>query len=62
LQYTVPKQRNLLKPKPVTLRLNQPYLWVLSFEGPGWLNELGSWITLQAYHQLQYGVGSRRAL
>ena len=29
------------------------------FEGPGWLNELGSWITLQliqAYHQ--YGVGS----
>jgi hypothetical protein len=31
--------------------------------GPGWLNELGSWITyqlIQAYHQ--YGVGSRPAL
>ena len=31
--------------------------------GPGWLNELGSWITyqlIQAYHQ--YGVGSRTAL
>jgi hypothetical protein len=31
--------------------------------GPGWLNELGSWITQQlikAYHQ--YGVGSRPAL
>ena len=30
---------------------------------PGWLNELGSWITyqlIQAYHQ--YGVGSRPAL
>jgi hypothetical protein len=40
--------------------------------GPGWLNELGSWITLQliqAYHQYgvgshptQYGVGSHPAL
>jgi hypothetical protein len=32
-------------------------------EGPGWLNELGSWITLQltqAYHQ--YGMGSPTAL
>jgi hypothetical protein len=32
-------------------------------EGPGWLNELNSWITqqlIQAYHQ--YGVGSRTAL
>jgi hypothetical protein len=32
-------------------------------ERPGWLNELGSWITeqlIQAYHQ--YGVGSRPAL
>ena len=32
-------------------------------EGPGWLNELGSWITeqlIQAYHQ--YGVCSRPAL
>jgi hypothetical protein len=30
-------------------------------EGPGWLNELGSWIILiQAYHQ--YGVGLRPAL
>ena len=31
--------------------------------GPGWLNELGSWITgqlIQAYHQ--YGVGSHLAL
>jgi hypothetical protein len=31
--------------------------------GPGWLNELGSWVTqqlIQAYHQ--YGVGSRPAL
>ena len=31
--------------------------------GPGWLNELGSWITkqlIQAYHQ--YSVGSRPAL
>ena len=31
--------------------------------GPGWLNELGSWITyqlIQAYHQ--YGMGSRPAL
>jgi hypothetical protein len=31
--------------------------------GPGWFNELGSWITqqlIQAYHQ--YGVGSRPAL
>ena len=31
--------------------------------GPGWLNELGSWITYQlihAYHQ--YGVDSRPAL
>jgi hypothetical protein len=30
---------------------------------PGWLNELGSWITLplvQTYHQ--YGVGSQPAL
>ena len=33
------------------------------FLGPGWLNELGSWITSQlipAYHP--YGVGSRTAL
>ena len=33
------------------------------FAGSGWLNELGSWITLQlidAYHQ--YDVGSRPAL
>jgi hypothetical protein len=32
-------------------------------EGPGWLNELGSWITeqlIQAHHQ--YGVGSCLAL
>jgi len=32
-------------------------------KGPGWLNELGSWITkqlIQAYHQ--YVVGSRPAL
>ena len=32
---------------------------LLLFQGPGWLNELGSWITkqlIQAYHQ--YGVGS----
>jgi hypothetical protein len=31
--------------------------------GPGWLNELGSWIIeqlVQAYHQ--YGVGSFQAL
>ena len=31
--------------------------------GPGWLNELGSWVTqqlIQAYHQ--YGVGSYPAL
>jgi hypothetical protein len=30
------------------------------YRGPGWLNELGSWITqqlVQAYHQ--YGVGSQ---
>jgi hypothetical protein len=30
------------------------------YYGPGWRNELGSWITwqlIQAYHQ--YGVGSR---
>ena len=35
----------------------------LLFRGPGWLNELDSWITqqlIQAYHQ--YGVGSRPAL
>jgi hypothetical protein len=35
----------------------------LKIEGPGWLNEQGSWITqqlMQAYHQ--YGVGSRPAL
>ena len=34
-----------------------------NLEGPGWLNELGSWITcqlIQAYHQ--YGMGSRPAL
>jgi hypothetical protein len=34
-----------------------------SCEGPGWLNELGSWITqqiIQAYHQ--YSVGSRKPL
>jgi hypothetical protein len=33
------------------------------YEGPGWLSELGSWITLQlvqAYHQ--YGMGSHLAL
>ena len=40
-------------------------LWryILQMKGPGWLNELGSWITwqlIQAYHQ--YGVGSRPAL
>ena len=32
-------------------------------QGPGWLQELGSWITsqlIQAYHQ--YGVGSRPGL
>jgi hypothetical protein len=30
---------------------------------PGWLNELGSWITLQLVHTYhQYGVGSRPAL
>ena len=32
-------------------------------KGPGWFNELGSWITeqlIQAYYQ--YGVGSRPAL
>ena len=38
--------------------INQSYMiW------PGWLNDLGSWITkqpIQAYHQ--YGVGSRPAL
>jgi hypothetical protein len=38
--------------------------FIITFHcGPGWLNELGSWITLhliQAYHQ--YGVGSRPAL
>ena len=28
-----------------------------TWEGPGWINELGSWIT---YHQ--YGVGSHPAL
>jgi len=36
------------------------YSYAHSNEGPGWLNELGSWITLQliqAYQQ--YGVGSR---
>ena len=40
--------------------LSTRLLWKL---GPGWLNELGSWITkqlIQAYHQ--YGVGSRPAL
>ena len=34
-----------------------------ALQGPGWLNELGSWIALhhiQAYHQ--YGEGSRPAL
>jgi hypothetical protein len=40
-------------------------LWFFFFnfiKGPGWPNELGSWITqqlIQAYHQ--YGVGSRPA-
>jgi hypothetical protein len=38
--------------------------FIITFHcGPGWLNELGRWITLhliQAYHQ--YGVGSRPAL
>ena len=29
-------------------------------QGPGWFNEVGCWITVQAYHQ--YGVGSRPAL
>jgi hypothetical protein len=29
-------------------------------QGSGWLNDLGSWILMQAYHQ--YGVGSRPAL
>jgi len=43
-----------------------PMWYIFSFLlllGPGWLNELGSWITkqlIQAYHQ--YGVGSRPAL
>ena len=38
-------------------------LFFLKTRGPEWLNELGSWITLQhiqAYHQ--YGVGSHLAL
>ena len=31
--------------------------------GPGWLNELGSWITYQLIQACyQYGVGSRPAL
>jgi hypothetical protein len=33
------------------------------FQEPGWLNELGNWITkqlIQVYHQ--YGLGSRPAL
>ena len=36
--------------------------YLLSLKGPGWLNELGSWIIqqlIQVYHQ--YGVGSRPA-
>jgi hypothetical protein len=42
---------------------NVNLLHIFHFDrGPGWLNELGSWITLQliAYHQ--YGMGSRPAL
>ena len=38
-------------------------VFVFLHPGPGWLNELGSWITkqlIQAYHK--YGVGSRPAL
>ena len=38
-------------------------MFPLHIIGPGWLNELGSWITqqlIQAYHQ--YGVDSRPAL
>jgi hypothetical protein len=38
-------------------------IYVFIHPGPGWLNELGSWITkrlIQAYHQ--YGVGSCPAL
>ena len=38
-------------------------VYLIFLLGPGWLNELGSWITeqlIRAYHQ--YGVGSRPAL
>jgi hypothetical protein len=55
----------LLKVALNAINLNQPSIVNKIFnigKGPGWLNELGSWITLkliQAYHQ--YGVGSRLA-
>ena len=48
---------------------HEPFLWstwtipLFNIWGPGWLNELDSWIIyqlIQAYHQ--YGVGSRPAL
>ena len=51
----------------ITFTLHLHYIYInsiyITFSGPVWLNELGSWIIqqlIQAYHQ--YGVGSRPAL
>jgi len=39
------------------------YFFLCKTPGPGWLNELGSWITYQLIEvYYQYGVGSRPAL
>jgi hypothetical protein len=55
----------IIKIVPEIYHLGRKFLHCLFLilRSPGWLNELGSWITLQliqAYHQ--YGVGSRPAL
>ena len=48
----------------MTIRLKFEHDYLYRFPvGPGWLSELGSWITyqlIQAYHQ--YGVGTRPTL
>ena len=52
------------QPQPIITRLVVSLLTIIKVvQGPGWLNELGSWFTeqlMQACHQ--YGMGSRPAL
>ena len=72
METNVPSVCNIYPIKKSFSWWNQIYQEFIIFRGipvfvnsriPGWLNELGSWITyqfIQAYHQ--YGVGSRPAL